>query len=95
MPLTGKDAKVKPQSGTEASVSEMMPGSQAKHRRRWWIIGWGTAVALLTTPFAAMQFHADWPAADWVIAAALFATACGLVELAVRLRRSAQSSSSS
>ena len=54
----------------------------------WWFIGWGGAVALLATPFVAMQLHADgvnWSPGDFIFAAALFGVIGGSFELAVRL----------
>lgn len=53
----------------------------------WRIIGWGSAVALLITPLIAMQFthEVQWDETDFLVAAIIFATVGGLVELTVRL----------
>lgn len=52
----------------------------------WRIVGWGTAVVLLSAPFVAMQLHTDgvnWSAGDFIFAGAIFAVFGGLLELAV------------
>jgi hypothetical protein len=86
MPLTGTAANVKPQSGKEASVAEIMRNPEAKRGSPLRIIGWGTAVVLLAAPFVAMQLHADgvnWSAGDFIVAGTIFAITGGLLELAV------------
>jgi hypothetical protein len=52
----------------------------------WRLIGWGTAVALLLLPLAAMQFTTgvNWTPSDFVLAAVMFGTVGGAFELAVR-----------
>lgn len=53
----------------------------------WRLIGWGGAVALLASPFVAMQMHAegvDWSLGDFIFAGALIAIVGGMLELAVR-----------
>jgi hypothetical protein len=83
MPLTGSFAKVKPQTGPEASMSEIVGRRIASP---WRIVGWGAAVALLVAPFVAMQVHAEgvnWSPGDFVFAGAIFATVGGLLEFAV------------
>ena len=81
MPLTGKFAKVKPQTLLEASMSEFV-GRRIVNPR---IVGWGAAVALLVAPFVAMQLHAEgvnWSPGDFIFAGAIFAIVGGLLELA-------------
>ena len=83
MPLTGGSGKVKPQTLTGASVSEIV-GTRVGNP--WRLAGWGTAVALLVAPFVAMQLHADgvnWSAGDFTFAGTIFALVGGLLELAV------------
>jgi hypothetical protein len=57
----------------------------------WRIIGWGTAVALLALPFAAMQLTSEvtWTEADFVVFGAMIALVGGAFELAVRASGSA------
>ena len=58
---------------------------------KWRVLGWGAAVALLAAPFVAIQLHAegvDWSVGDFVVMGAMLATVGGLIELAVRTRRS-------
>jgi len=83
MPLTGTSRKVKRQTSSEASMSEIVARRIANPLR---IIGWGTAVALLAAPFVAMKLHAegvDWSPGDFIFAGAIFAIVGGLLELAV------------
>ena len=83
MPLTGTAAKVKPQTSSEASMSEIVAKRIASP---WRIIGWGTAIALLAAPFVAMRLHAhgvDWSPADFIFAGTIFAIIGGLLELAM------------
>lgn len=76
MPLIGTRENVKPHSVAEASMTPI-----ARHGGRgniWRIIGWGAAVMLLTTPFVAMQIHAEgvhWSAADFIFAALFLGSA--------------------
>ncbi|MGE5561925.1 MAG: hypothetical protein ACM3ZV_01305 [Bacillota bacterium] len=81
---------MKPQSVEEASVAEIMHSSGARRGVPWRVIGWGTAVALLATPFVAMQLHAEgvnWTGSDFIFAGAIFAIIGGLLELAVRMSK--------
>jgi hypothetical protein len=90
MPFIGTRGKVKPQSPTEASVAGIMRNSDARRGSAWRIIGWGTAVALLATPFVAMQLHAEgvnWSRGDFIFAGLLFAILGGLLELTVRMSK--------
>jgi MFS family permease len=90
MPLTGTCANVKPQSVEEASVAEIMRSSEARRGSPWRIVGWGTAVALLATPFVAMELHAEgvnWSMGDFIFAGVIFAIVGGLLELAVRMSK--------
>ena len=83
MPLMRDVAKVKPQTVSEASMSEIVATRIASP---WRIVGWGTAVVLLGAPFVAMQLHAegvDWSPADFIVAGAIFGIIGGLLELAV------------
>lgn len=53
----------------------------------WRLIGWGCALALLASPFVAMQLHAegvDWTLSDFLVAGAMIGIVGGLLELAVR-----------
>jgi hypothetical protein len=52
----------------------------------WRKLGWGAAVALLITPFVAMQFttEVDWSPGDFLFAAMMFGLVGLLLELAVR-----------
>lgn len=53
----------------------------------WRIIGWGGAVALLATPFVAMQLNAegvDWSVGDFIVMGIMMAIVGGVIELAVR-----------
>jgi len=71
-------------------MAEIMRSPETRSGIPWRIIGWGAAVALLATPFAAMQLDAEgvnWSVADFIVAGALFAIVGGLFELAVRLSR--------
>ena len=64
--------------------------AQVRRPNPWRLIGWGAAVALLATPFVAMQFHAEgvnWSASDFIFAAVIFAIIGGLLELAVRMSK--------
>ena len=83
MPLRRGSGKVKPQTLSEASVSQIVSKRIASV---WRIAGWGTAVVLLAAPFVAMQLHAegvDWSVGDFIFAGAIFAVVGGLLELAV------------
>lgn len=62
-------------------------GGAQETRHLWRILGWGGAAALIAAPLVAMRFTraVNWDAADFLFAAALFAVAGGLLELAVRL----------
>jgi hypothetical protein len=53
-------------------------------RFRW--VMWGGAAFLLLLPLIAMQFTAevDWDETDFIVMGAMLATACGIVELAIR-----------
>lgn len=57
--------------------------------RRWRALGWGSALALLAAPLLAMRFtdEVDWSAADFAVAAALFASCGSAFELAARSSR--------
>jgi hypothetical protein len=58
---------------------------------KWRLLGWGTAVALLSAPFVAMQLHAegvDWSVGDFLVMGVMLGTVGGLIELAMRTRRS-------
>jgi hypothetical protein len=60
---------------------------QAKNGVPWRIVGWGGAIALLAAPFVAMQVGSagvNWTAADFIVAAAIFALIGGTFELVVR-----------
>ena len=53
----------------------------------WRIIGWSGAVALLASPFVAMQMHAegvDWSLGDFIVMGVMIAIVGGVIELAVR-----------
>jgi hypothetical protein len=90
MPLTGTRAQ------SEAAIvvrgKDMMDIAQVSRTggQKWRILGWGAAVALLATPFVAMQLHAegvDWSAGDFIVMGVMLATVGGLIELAVRAQR--------
>lgn len=55
-------------------------------RRRWRLLGWGIALALLLAPAVAMQFTdaVAWGPGDFALAATLFAAFGAAFELAVR-----------
>lgn len=57
---------------------------------RWTRYMWAGAAVLLGLPFVAMRFTAEvnWSASDFIIMGALLASACGIVEVAARRRRS-------
>ena len=62
-------------------------GSGGRRGIPWRIIGWGGAVALLASPFAAMQMHAegvDWSLGDFIVMGVMIAIVGGVIELAVR-----------
>jgi hypothetical protein len=60
-----------------------------RHERRWNIAVWSTAALLMLLPALAMQFTEEvaWDLADFVVFAAMLASACGAYELASRLTR--------
>ena len=55
-------------------------------RNLWRMLGWGTAVALLIVPFAAMQLTSDinWTAADFIVFGVMLLAAGVPLELAAR-----------
>jgi hypothetical protein len=55
----------------------------------WRILGWGSAILLILTPWVAMQFtqEVQWDGADFIFATVIFGIIGALVELTVLLTR--------
>jgi hypothetical protein len=55
----------------------------------WRALGWGAAIALLLTPWVAMQFtpEVNWTLGDFLVFGVMLGVAGGLLELTVRATR--------